>query len=87
METSKAMDGQSTGSDKRGRRQAIPQEAFGLVFTLYGEGLGYRAIADRLAEMRVCYPTKSSVERLIKALPPYQGRRVRAGSGDGPTPQ
>ena len=81
------MGAESLASRKMGRPRAIPQEAYGLVFTLYGEGLGYRAIADRLAELRVCYPTKSSVERLIKALPPYQGRRVRAGSVDGPTPQ
>lgn len=78
------MDAKSLASSKPGRPQAIPQEAYGLVFTLYGEGLGYRAIADRLAEMRVCYPTKSSVERLIKALPPYQGRMVRPGGVDGP---
>ena len=38
---------------------------------LYSEGLGYPAIADRLAEMRVCYPTKSSIERFIKGQPPY----------------
>ena len=70
------MDAKPLTSPKRGRPQAIPPEAFGLVFKLYSEGLGYRAISDRLAEMRVCYPTKSSVERLIKGLPPYSGRRV-----------
>lgn len=61
---------------KKGRPRAIPPAAYGLVFTLYGQALGYRAIADRLAEMRLCYPTKSSVHRLICGLPPYQGRRV-----------
>ncbi len=69
------MDANLLATPKRGRPQAIPPSAFGLVFRLYGEGLGYRAIADRLAEMRECYPTKSSVERFIKAQPPYQGRR------------
>jgi len=60
---------------KIGRPRSIPESAYELVVTLYGQGLGYRAIADRLAEMRVCYPTKSSVERFIKGNPPYQGRR------------
>jgi hypothetical protein len=73
------MDAQPLATPKRGRPPAIPPSAYGLVFRLYSEGLGYRAIADRLAEMRLCYPTKSSVERMIKGLPPYQGRRVLMG--------
>ena len=56
---------------KIGRRRSIPQSAYGLVVALYGQGLGYRAVATRLAEMRVCYSTKSSVERFIKGQPPY----------------
>ena len=78
------MDTQPLASRKRGRQQAIPLEAFGLVFTLYGQAYGYRAIADMLAEMRVCYPTKSSVERLIRGLPPYRGRRVRPDCTNSP---
>ncbi len=38
------------------------------------EGLGYRRVADMLIGQGVS-TTKSSVERLIKGLPPYQGRR------------
>ena len=72
------MDAESLAARKRGRPQAIPPSAYALVFRLYSEGLGYRAIADRLAEMGVCFPTKSSVERCIKAIPPYTGKREHA---------
>ena len=61
---------------KRGRRKSIPQEHWGTVFRLYSEGRGYRRIADDLIPLGVSC-TKSSVERLIKGVPPYQGRRVR----------
>ena len=60
---------------KRGRPQSIPPEHWETVFRLYSEGKGYRAIADLLIPMHVS-TTKSSVEPLIKGLPPYQGRRV-----------
>ena len=60
---------------KRGRQQSIPPEHWATVFRLYGEGNGYRRIADLLIPFHVS-TTKSSVERLIKGLPPYQGRRV-----------
>ena len=37
-------------------------------------GHGYRLVATRLADLGV-WTTWGSVERLIKGLPPYQGRR------------
>ena len=77
------MDVKSVASPKMGRPQAIPPEAFGLVFRLYGEGLGYRAIADRLSEMGVCYSTKSSIERCLKGKGCYAGRRVTVEHGSG----
>ena len=61
---------------KRGRPRSIPVDAYGLVFKLYGKGLGYRATADRLSKMGVCNATKSSVERLIRGQGVYRGRRV-----------
>lgn len=63
---------------KKGRPQSIPEEHWATVFMLYSQGKGYRRIADLLIPLGVSC-TKSSVERLIKGLPPYQGRRVAAG--------
>ena len=63
-------------STKTGRPKSIPPEAYAEVFKLLSQGLGYRAIADALAERQLCYTTKSSVERMVKGQPPYQGRRV-----------
>ena len=60
---------------KKGRPASIPDTAFGQVFLLYGQGRGYRAIAG-LLEHQGIYTTKSSVERLIRGLPAYTGRRV-----------
>ena len=71
------MDSQLLLCPKRGRPQAIPATAYSELFRLYSLGLGYRAIADRLAEMRICYPTKSSVERCLKGWGCYSGRRIR----------
>ena len=61
----------------RGRPQSIPPDFWGLVFQLYGAGLGYRAIATHLNKLGT-FTTKSSVERLIKGRPPYAGRRVKS---------
>lgn len=58
----------------RGRRQSIPPWAWPEVFRLYGQGLGYRAVANALVPLKVS-TTKSSIERLIKGKPPYSGRR------------
>ncbi len=41
---------------------------------LYSEGHGYRRVASRLADL-VVWTTRGSVERLLKGLPPYAGRR------------
>jgi len=69
-------EGQGTGEGtKTGRKQSIPATAFGLVFKLYSEGYGYRRISSLLAE-RGINTSRSSVERLVKGQPPYQGRRV-----------
>ena len=45
---------------------------WGAVFRLYSEGLGYRLVATRLADLGV-WTTRGSVERLIKGLlpPPF----------------
>jgi hypothetical protein len=64
-----------TKTRKRGRPQSIPEEHWSTVFLLYSQGKGYRRIADLLIPLGVTC-TKSSVERLIKGMPPYQGRRV-----------
>ena len=58
---------------KRGRPQSIPEEHWETVFLLYSQGKGYRRIADLLVPLGVSC-AKSSVERLIKGLPPYQRR-------------
>ena len=63
----------SIPAGKRGRPRSIPVDAYGLLFKLYGKGLGYRAIADRLSKMGVCNATKSSVERLIRSQGVYRG--------------
>ena len=60
---------------KTGRPRSIPESVYGQVFRLYSEGLGYRAVADRLGWLGV-NTTGSSVRRLIAGQPPYQGRRV-----------
>ena len=61
---------------KKGRPRAIPPEAYGEVFRLLSMGLGYRAIADELAEQGICFCTKSSIERMVKGWGCYSGRRV-----------
>ena len=63
---------------KIGRPQSIPRWAWPEVFRLYGQGLGYRAVAHALIPMKVS-TTKSSVERLIKGRPPYAGERSTLG--------
>ena len=57
-----------------GRPQSIPPWAWPEVFRLREQGLGYRRVAAALLSLKV-WTTKSSVERLIKGLPPYQGGR------------
>lgn len=59
---------------KRGRPLSIPRWAWPEVFRLHGQGLGYRRVAAALIPMKV-FTTKSSVERLVKGLAPYEGRR------------
>ena len=59
---------------KTGRPQNIPHWAWPEVLRLHNHGLGYRPVAAGLVSLKVS-TTKSSVERLIKGLPPYQGRR------------
>ena len=58
---------------KQGRKRSIPEWVWGDAFRLYSEGCGYRRVAARLADLGV-WTTRGSVERLIKGLPPYQGR-------------
>ena len=60
---------------KQGRKRSIPERVWGDALRLYSEGHGYRRVAARLAELGV-FTTRGSVERLIKGLPPYQGRPV-----------
>ena len=55
-----------------GRRASIPEWAFSEVFQLHGCGNGCRKIA-RLLEDKGIYTTKSSVDRLLRWLPPYDG--------------
>jgi len=54
----------------RGRPVSLPQTIFGTLVRLRGEGLGYRAISDRLASQGVI-TSKSSVERLYKLRGAY----------------
>ena len=59
---------------KQGRKRSIPERVWGDAFRLYGQGLGYRMVAARLADLGV-WTTRGSVERLIKGKPPYTVRR------------
>ena len=56
----------------QGRKRSIPERVWGDAFLLYSQGLGYRTVATRLADLGV-WTTRGSVERLLKGLPPYQG--------------
>ena len=58
---------------KTGRPTSIPAWAWPKVFELHRQGLGYRRVAVSLESLRV-WTTKSSVERLVRGLPPYQSR-------------
>ena len=62
----------------RGRPPAIPESLFETVFRAYGQGSGYRAIANRLTALGVPVD-KSSVARLIRGQGCYRGRRVSTG--------
>ena len=57
----------------QGRKRSIPERVWSDAFRLYSEGHGYRMVAARLTDQGV-WTTRGSVERLIKGLPPYQGR-------------
>ncbi len=61
----------------QGRKRSIPERVWGDAFRLYSQGLGYRMVATRLADLGV-WTTRGSVERLIKRRPPYQDRRPSA---------
>ena len=58
----------------KGHKRSIPERVWGDVFRLHSQGHGYRSVTARLAELGV-WTSRGSVERLIKGLPPYQGRR------------
>ncbi len=58
----------------QGRKRSIPAWAWAAAFRLYSEGCGYHMVATRLAALGV-WTTRGRVERLIKGLPPYGGRR------------
>ena len=45
------------------------------MFRLRAKGHGYRRIANLLADQGV-FTTKSSVERLVRGLPPYEGEHL-----------
>ena len=55
------------------RTPSIPKELVGEVIRLNEQGLGRRRIAQALGR-HGCRTSKSSVERLIKGLPPYENR-------------
>ncbi len=57
----------------KGRKRSIPERVWGDAFRLYSQGLGYRMVAARLADLGV-WTTRGSVERLIKGKAPYQDR-------------
>ena len=59
---------------KQGRKRSIPERVWGDALRLYSDGCGYRAVASRLASLGV-FTTRGSVERLVKGLAPYEGRR------------
>jgi len=54
----------------RGRPKSLSLGLFGTLVSLRGEGLGYRAISNRLAAQGVI-TSKSSVERCYKLLGAY----------------
>ena len=57
------------------RTQSIPTEAFSTVLSLAQAGYGSRRIARSLEKAGI-WTSKSSVDRLIRGLPPYQDRVV-----------
>ena len=59
----------------RGRPVSLSETLFGTLHSLREQGLGYRAIVDYLMGQGVA-TSKSSIERCLKGLPPYQDRRV-----------
>ena len=63
-------DSVKTGQTQSGMLWGWPE-----VFRLYGQGLGYRAVANALATLKVS-TTKSGVERLVKGKAPYPARQV-----------
>jgi hypothetical protein len=62
------------GIDAQASRPQSLSPKMGAVFRLYGQGLGYRMVAARLADLGVL-TTRGNVERLIKGRPAYSGRR------------
>ena len=63
----------TTTASPQGRRQAIPPEHYAVALRLYLELGGYGAVADRLAELRLCYPSRSAVRSLVKGRGAYGG--------------
>ena len=57
------------------RTPSIPTELVLEVVRLHGAGLGRRRIAKRLEKFGI-WTTKSSVDRLIRGLPPYHHQRT-----------
>ena len=70
----------STTRKGPGRRPAIPVEVYAMVFELYAELNGYGKVANRLAAMGLCFPSRSAVYRLLKCRGVYHkgGRRQAA---------
>jgi hypothetical protein len=66
----------ASGRRGPGRSRSVPEAFFGTVFQWYSLGWGYRRIANELTALGAL-TSKSSIERVVKGLPPYQGRRVR----------
>ena len=57
-----------------GRPVSIPPAMWEAAFAIYAQGKGYRATVDALDVLGVM-TSKSSVERLIRGLPPLSERR------------
>ena len=59
-----------TPISRAGRPRSLSPDDFGTVFRLRSKGWGFRRIANVLIAQGVV-TSKSSVERLVKRLPPY----------------
>ena len=62
-------------SKRQGRLASIPEIAYQRVFDLNRQGLGVYRITTALEDHGV-YTSRSSVDRLLRGLPPYDASKI-----------